>query len=357
MASAKQLASGSWRVQACKTIDGKKIKKSFTVSPADCGGDSKMAKKKAIHLADEWMLSAETEAHRITVKKAINTHLETKKAIWSPSTYKDYVNMPKHFEEILEMDINDVSSKTIQLLINQYFTSGLSSKTITNRINFLIAALETADIDKNFKYKIPKTIAPKLAPPEPSEFHRLLSMASPDEKLTIVLAGLYTLRRGEIGGLCGEDLLWDMNSIYIHTSLVKDENKKWIRRDMPKNLGSVRVVHVDPEIMKLFPKVGPKESVISLNPDMITHHFERLRKKACVNCRFHDLRKYAASIRSEMMPSKYVEADGGWSKESTVMQTVYDKPFKEKRNEYSKKFNESIVQEYGKELFGNQEIS
>ena len=178
-------------------------------------------------------------------------------------------------------------------------------------------------------------------------------MASHEEKLVIVLAGLYTLRRGEIGGLWGEDLLWDMNSIYIHTSLVKDENKVWIRRDMPKNLGSVRTVHLDPEIMKLFPRVGPKEPVISLNPDMITHHFEKLRKKACVNCRFHDLRKYAASIRSEMMPSKYVEADGGWSKESSVMQTIYDKPFKEKRNEYSKKFNESIVQEYGRELFGS----
>lgn len=353
MGSPKLLPSGSYRVQACKTIDGKKVKKSFTVSPADCGGDARMAKKRAALMADEWMMAAEEEAHKTTVKKAIENHLEIKKAIWSPSTYKDYVNMPKHFEEIFDMDINEVNSKTIQLLINHFYTSGLSSKTITNRINFLIAALQTADIDKRFRYNIPKTLPPKLAPPEPTEFHRLLSMASPEEKLTIVLAGLYTLRRGEIGGLWGEDLLWDMNSIYIHTSLVKDENKQWVRRAMPKNLGSVRTVHLDPEIMKLFPKVGPKEPVISLNPDMITHHFERLRKKACVDCRFHDLRKYAASIRSEMMPSKYIEADGGWSKESSVMQTIYDKPFKEKRNAYAKKFNESVVQEYGKELFGN----
>ena len=35
MASAKKLNSGSWRVQVKKVIDGKTIKKSFTVSPKD----------------------------------------------------------------------------------------------------------------------------------------------------------------------------------------------------------------------------------------------------------------------------------------------------------------------------------
>lgn len=89
-----------------------------------------------------------------------------------------------------------------------------------------------------------------------------------------------------------------------------------------------------------------------MTPDAMTHSFERLRKKACVNCRLHDLRKYAASIRSEIMPGKYIEADGGWSKESNVMSTIYDKPFKEKRSEYSKKLNQRIIDEYGGALFG-----
>ena len=156
-----------------------------------------------------------------------------------------------------------------------------------------------------------------------------------------------------MGGLCGEDILRDMNNIYIHTSKVKDENKNWIRKPMPKNSGSIRVVHLDPEIMALVPKVAPKEYIFKMTPDAMTRSFERLCKRSCVNCRLHDLRKYAASIRSEMMPSKYIEADGGWSKESRVMQTIYDKPFKEKRKEYNKKFNDMIIQDYGKELFGN----
>ena len=353
MASAKKLPSGSWRVNVCKTIDGKKVYKSFTVSPKEYAGDWRKAKEKAELLAKEWSMDAEIESNKTTVRQAMDSYIQSRKAVLSPSTIKDYINMPKHFESILEYDINDIDTQTIQILINEWAIKALSSKTIKNRVNFLTASLSFVGIDKRFRTMIPKSIKPELLPPEPSEFKRLLSMASPEEKLTIILAGLYTLRRGEIGGLCGEDMLWDLNSIYIHSSRVKDANKKWIRRNMPKNLNSVRVIQIDPDIMKLFPKVAPKEYVIKMNPDEITHHFDSLRKKACVNCRFHDLRKYAASIRSELMPSKYVEADGGWRKESTVLKTIYDKPFKEKRKEYSKRINNQIIADYGTEIFGN----
>ncbi len=352
MASAKQLASGSWRVQAKKKIDGKTIVKSFTVSPKDCGGDWRKAKKQAELLASEWSLNAEAEIHKVTVKKALELYIEGKKPVWSPSSYKDYCNMPKHFESIWDMDIKDVDSRTLQGLINLFSSKGLSNKTMVIRHNFITAALGYNGIDKRFRVVIPKTVKPELLPPEPSEMKRLLALASPEEKLTIILAGLYTLRRGEIGGLCGEDLLWDMHSIYVHTSKVKDVNKQWVRRPMPKNLKSVRRIEIDPEIMELFPHVGPKEYVISFSPDAITRRFERLRKKAGATCRFHDLRKHAASIRSEIMPGKYIEADGGWANDSNIMQSVYNKPFKEKRKEYSKKMNEQIMADYGKELFG-----
>lgn len=353
MASAQLLKSGSYRVQVSKMIDGKLVKKSFTLSPLDCGGDTKLAKKKVELMANEWALSAEAEAHKTTVKKALEAYLDYGKETWSPSTFKDFVNMPKHFEKLYDLDVNEIEENHIQALIDEYSRKGLSPKTAKNRINFLIAALRKAKVRTIFEVKYYKAIKPELNPPEFTEFHRLLSMATPEEKLTIVLAGLYTLRRGEIGGLCGEDILWDMNSIYVHTSRVKNDNKEWVRRKIPKNLNSVRTIRIDPEIMALLPKVGPKDYVIKMNPDEITHHFIRLRKKACVNCRFHDLRKYAASIRSEVMPAKYIEAEGGWRKDSEVMRTIYDKPFKEKRKEYANKFNEQIIKDYGELLFGN----
>lgn len=355
MASAQRLASGSYRCQVAKVIDGKKVKKSFVVSPKDCGGDEKLAKRKVLLMASEWQLSADEEAHKVTLRQIFEKHLRMGEDAWSPSTYKDYLNMPKHFESILDKDVNDIKSEHLQILVNQWSVNGLSQKTIRNRVNFFKASFESSDMERVFKIKIKKTVPPKLLPPEQSEFHRLLANAKDnEEKLMLIFAGLYTMRRGEMGGLCGEDILRDMNGIYIHTSKVKNKDKIWIRKQMPKNSGSIRVVHLDPEIMAMVPDVGPKEYIFKMTPDAMTRSFERLCDKSCINhCRLHDLRKYAASIRSEMMPSKYIEADGGWSKESRVMQTVYNKPFKEKRKEYNKKFNEMIIQDYGKELFGN----
>lgn len=352
MAKASKLPSGAWRCRVTKTIDGKKITKSFTVHPRECGDDSRKAKALAELNARDWLFNAEYEENYITVGKALDMYIEDKRKVLSQSTIADYVNMPKHFEEIKDLEAAAVDSKTIQSVINDMAIKNLSPKTIKNRIGFLISALTYAGIDKRFHLRMPKKISPELLPPEPTEFHRLLSMADDEEKLMIILAGLYTLRRGEIGGLCGEDILRDMNSIYVHTSRVKDEHRKWVRRQMPKNLNSVRVIQIEPQIMKMIPDVAPDEYVIKMNPDEMTHHFGKLRKKACVNCRLHDLRKYAASIRSEIMPSKYVEADGGWKKDSAVMRTIYDKPFKESRKEYSKKFNEKILEDYGKDLFG-----
>lgn len=351
MATARKLPSGAWRTQASKTIDGRYVRKSFTVHPDECGGDSKKAKALSEKIARDWVLNTETEQNFTTVSRAIDLYIKDRSSVLSPSTIADYERMPKHFERLLPLDANDITAQDIQATINDMAVNGLNARTIKNRVFFLVSALNYVGVDKKFKLRFPSQIKPNLAPPEPTEFKRLLEMATDEEKLTIILAGLYTLRRGEIAGLCGEDLLWDLNSIYVHTSRVQNDKKEWIRRDMPKNLNSVRVIQIDPEIMQLFPKVGPKEYVISLNPNEITKHFIRLRKKACVDCRFHDLRKYAASIRAEMMPSKYVEKAGGWRKGSTVLSTIYDKPFKEKESEYAKKFNQAVVEEYGKELF------
>lgn len=352
MASAQKLPSGAYRCQANKKINGKMVRKSFTVHPKDCGGDWRQAKSQCEQLANNWIFDTEDEIRRTTVERAMENHIKTHSHVWSPSTMADYVNIPKYFDSIKMMDALDVDSKLLQQFINQWAFDGLNKRTIANRINFLKNACELAGNEKAFKIKYPPRVIKELLPPEPSEFKRLLAAASPEEKLIIIFSGLYTLRRGEIGGLCGEDILWDMNAIHVHTDRVKNEKKEWIRKEMPKTAQSVRLIQIAPEVMELIPHVGPKDYILPMTPDAMTRRFERLRKKVCVTCRLHDLRKYAASIRSEIMPNKYVEADGGWKPDSNILKTIYDKPFKEKRNAYAKKLNDQIIQDYGSQLFG-----
>lgn len=353
MASAQKLPSGAWRTRATKLINGKQVRKSFTVAPENDSRDASLkAKAKSELMARNWIFDAYEEQTKTTVEKAMQSHIDAHSEVWSPSTLADYVRMPKYFDSIKDMDVLDVNSKTLQIIINQWAFEGRPKKTITNRINFLKKALEFAGNERNFKLQYPKAVPKELLPPEPSEFHRLLSAARPEEKLMIVLAGLYTLRRSEIAGLHGEDIIRDMNAIRVHTGVVKNKDKQLVRKNMPKNASSVRLIQIAPEIMDMIPEVGPKDQIIKLTPDAMTRRFERLRDRVCVNCRLHDLRKYAASIRSEIMPGKYVEADGGWRPGSTVLKTIYDKPFKEKRKDYSKKINDQIIKDYGEELFG-----
>ena len=356
MANAKKLPSGSWRVQARKIINGKSIVKSFTVSPKDFASEppkqaSLKAKAQAEMLARNWIFDIEEDTRHTTVEKAIQNLLETRSNVWSPSTLADYMQMPKHFEILYPMDCMDITSKIIQEMINGWAFDGLSRKTIANRINFLKSALKLAGNDRVFDIRYPKKKKTELLPPEPSEFKRLLAAANDEEKLIIILAGLYTLRRGEIAGLIGENILWDMNAIFVEADVVKTKDKVWVRKE-PKTEQSVRKIQLAPEVMALFPKVGPKEPIFKMTPDAMTSRFDRLRAKVCVRCRLHDLRKYAASIRTEVMPSKYVEADGGWRPDSKILKTIYDKPFKESRKEYSKIINDKIIADYG-EMFGS----
>ena len=361
MASARQLPSGAWRCRPTKVINGKKVTKSFTVHPDECAGNSKKAKAKAEMLAREWIFDTKLETSGlITVEKAIDDYIEGRDGVISPSTIKDYMNMKQYFESILDVCIFDLTDKMIQNIIGEMAVSknrygkNINEKTIKNRIYFLLACLKFSKCYTHFDLRFTESEDPDYQPPQHNEFHRLLTVAENNEdKLILMLCGLYTLRRGELCGLTGKDILWDMHSVYVHTSRVMDKNHEWILKPVPKKKHSIRTITIEPSFMDLIPHVDPDEFIISLNPNQVTKRFDYLRKKACVNCRLHDLRKYAASIRSDLMPAKYVESDGGWKiGGQNVLKTIYDKPFKEERKNYSKKFNKMAKDDYGEELLG-----
>lgn len=360
MANATLLPSGAYRCRPTKVINGKKVTKSFTVHPDECGGNEKKAKKKAELLADQWQFEAkEEESGIITVDKAIDAYIESRDGVISPSTIKDYLNMKKYFTQILHVDIFDVTNQMIQNIIGEMAVSknrygkNINERTIKNRIFFLLASLKFSNCYTRFNLRFPESEENVYEPPEQNEFLRLLEVAQNNEdKLILMLCGLYTLRRGELCGLTGKDIIWDMHSIFVHTSRVQNKNKEWVLKPTPKKKQSIRTITIESSFMDLIPHVGPDEFIVTLNPNQVTKRFAKMRKKALVNCRLHDLRKYAASIRS-FMPQKYVESDGGWKVGGkNVLKTIYDKPFKEERKSYAKTFNQLAKNDYGNALLG-----
>ena len=84
MAKAKQLPSGSWRVQASLTVDGKKITRSFTAETA----------RKAEALALQWQeLTKEERNEDITLKTAFERYISAKENVLSPGTIRTYKKM------------------------------------------------------------------------------------------------------------------------------------------------------------------------------------------------------------------------------------------------------------------------
>ena len=111
MPKAKKLPSGSWRVQASKTVNGNLIRKSFT----------DIDKRKAEALAAQWQTDTAQmcDIENITLRQAYDRYIASKENILSPGTirvYKDTSN--KHLQEIMSIKVSRLTSEAIQKSIN-----------------------------------------------------------------------------------------------------------------------------------------------------------------------------------------------------------------------------------------------
>ena len=354
MADAKRLPSGSWRCRAKKVINGQTIVKSFTVSPDEFGGDtrtaSKKAKDKAELMAREWQLSQEkTFRESAILSDALLKYIDDRSQVLSPVSVKTYLAYIPYFDSIKDMYVSDIDTPVVQRLINDMAVQ-VSPKTIKSRVGFLLSALDYAGNDRKFKLRYPQAIKRELTTPDHDDIIRLLTAADDIIKPVICLAAFGTLRRGEIAALKQTDISRDMRIISVHADMVLNKDNQFVYKPMPKTSGSYRSVLLPGDIIDLVPRSDdPDAFVFSLSPTAITRRFEKLRKKVGLDhIRFHDLRHFSASFRSDIgVPKKYIEIEGGWTEDSKVMSSVYDNPLESSRKKYAQMVNEFIDDKYG----------
>lgn len=360
MANATKLPSGSWRVRACYTKNGKKCVRSFTVDPKECGGDSRKAKALAELKASQWIASFEEEKfYNLTVRKALDNYILDNEGVLSPNSVRAYRQYIQYFDDIADMKVDAVRNTDIQPLISQ-MARKVKPKTVKDRISFLLSALDYAGCDRKFRLNYPEGVPRNTTTPDHDQISALLGAADDVMKGIICLAAFYSLRRGEICALDHSDISRDMGSVYIHRSMAKGPDGEWIVKDIPKTAASIRTVYPIPEVMALLPSSGSGDGFlfssfsndqIRLNPDALERKWTRLKKKAGVDIRFHDLRHYAASFRSDIdIPLKYTGEVGGWSKGSHVLTDVYDNTLNSSRKKFTQKANDWITSTFSEEL-------
>lgn len=351
MATAKKLPSGAWRTQATKVINGKRVVKSFTVNPDEINGSSmkeKSTKAKALSemQAREWQFEAkDTETYGLKVSEAMIQYIEGRTKVLSPSTITNYNRLVPLFDTIADIHVDDIKTSDIQALVNEW-SIDVKSKTIRNRISFLLSALDYAECDRKFKIRYPKSVSKDIKAPDTEDVQMLIDNAPEDLKPILYLAAFGALRRGEIAALKQKDISRDICTVYVHADIVLKE-KEWVYKPFPKN-AQCGTVDLPKWIIDALPYSDDPESFLfDMNPGVISHKYDKLCKKLGFNYNFHSLRHYAASFRTDIgIPKKYIEETGRWKAGSAVLERVYDNPLSSSRKKYSHIVNKFIDENF-----------
>jgi integrase len=168
-------------------------------------------------------------------------------------------------------------------------------------------------------------------------------------EVAILLGACVGLRRSEISALKPEDFNLEKGTIAIKRAFVRDKKtKQWVLKGT-KTYNSTRTLNAPRFIIEKALALEPVSGyVIGLMPNTITNQFCCLRNKLGIDCRFHDLRHYNASIMLALgIPDKYAMERMGHAT-TNMLKTTYQHTFAEKTIEVSQLINAQIEEKFGK---------
>lgn len=324
MAKIEKLPSGNYGTR----VYDKKLKKQRRLTAS--------SKAELKRMVAEYLYTEDRPDTDITVKEAIENYITNRTRVASPSTIAGYRQLQRNYYKSIEVfSIGNITSEDIQREVNKW-SADHSPKTVRNIYGLLISSIRAFYPDKHINVTLPQKKVVEYAIPSEKEVSELIAQANHDLKVSIMLASIGTLRRGEIAALHYSDI--KDNTIHIHCDMVQTENKEWIVKETAKTSASDRYVEFP---QKVIDEIGQGEGrIIKYNPNEITQAFIRLRNKLGINCRFHDLRHYAASIMHAIgVPDQYIMKRGGWGSDG-ILKAVYRNTLREKDKEFSDKTNE-----------------
>ena len=235
-----KLPSGSWRVQI--QIDGERF--SFT----DRNKSKVIAKAKTF-------MEVKADATAMPLGDAIDSYIELKRNVLSPSTIKGYEQIRQaYLPELMETPIQDLNSIDMQRAIN-VISANHSPKTVRNIYGLISSVIKLYVPTLSFAVRLPQKRRVVYNLPTTQEVAQMVA-ESPTEDLrtAILLAAFCGLRRSEIIALTSDDIAGD--TIHVNKAAVYDSEGNTVIK-APKTYQSDRYVTM-PDIVKdhLAGKVG-----------------------------------------------------------------------------------------------------
>ena len=335
MAQAKQLPSGNWRIRVYvgKKPDGTPEYESITART------KKEAERQAA--LSEYRRGDKAEKG-LTVGEVILLYIQNNTNVLSPSSIRKYDSMRRNnFASIQDRFVRDMKPSDFQAFVNEVALDH-APKTVSSICGLLTAAVKAYDSSINITLKKPKPRKKVFVIPTDEQVKQLISEAGPPGmELAFILGAALGLRRSEICALEWEDI--DGDVIHIRKAMVQDKKNKWVIKSTKTNAGT-RDIPAPPQIIEKFnalkpEKVKPKDYIFDFTPSSITMRFFHVSRQLGINCRFHDLRHYNASVMLALgVPDKYAMQRMGHAT-TNMLKSVYQHTINEKEREVADTVN------------------
>lgn len=333
MATAKKLPSGSWRCLVYSHSEPQYDKNGLPV--LDRNGKQKKRRIYESFTSDDPTPSGKRDAEAqaaafaankenytkislsMTFGEALDSYIESRKAVLSPRTIMDYKRIQKNsLATLKEIHLSRLTQEDIQVVINLESKTH-SPKTVRNTHGLISAVLAQYRPDMRLITSLPKRIRPELYVPSEKDIQQLMQAAQGTPlELPILLAAFGPMRRGEIAAL-------DTNSIKgtrVHVCrnmVLSSDGKSWVIKQ-PKSYAGDRYIDYPDFVAEKWKHLNGR--ITELTPNNITDQFRALLKKSGLpHFRFHDLRHYSASIQHALgVPDAYIMQRGGWVSDGTL---------------------------------------
>lgn len=307
----RQLPSGSWFAQL--TVNGERV----SVSAATEAEYYTMAK--AVKLG---LIKAEKKAPALSLGKAIDDYIDSKRNVLSPSTILGYEKMRKNrFQAYMDKDIYTINW---QQAVNEEATI-CSAKTLKNAWSMISSSIKAAHVEPS-SVTLPQVVPnehPYLSPDQIPYFVKALD--GKDCKLPALLA-LNGLRQSELLALTWDHVDLKAKTMLISGAMVYDSNYNLVHKDTNKNLTSRRTVPIMlPELLSELEGVKDKTGfVVSMSPSVLYKSINRICKSSGLpQVGVHGLRHSFASLCHHLrVPELIAMQFGGWSTPD-VLRDVY----------------------------------
>ena len=330
MAKAKQLPSGSWRVQVYDRETGKY--RSFTSKLPGRAG-----KAEAELMAREYQLGRKRKREQgLTIGECIDEYIAMKEHILSPATIEGYRKERRNsLADLCDIYVGDITPQLVQAHINKLAVTK-SPKTIRNAHGLLVSVLNVYAPDIRLTTTLPKQQKKYKQLPEVEQI--MSAVVGTEIELPCLLALWCSLRMSEIRGAKKSDIKDGVLTVHDTIITVRGEH---IEKHATKTIESTRQLLLPERIQSLIAALpAEQDNLTLLSGQAIYKRFSRLLERSGLpHISFHDLRHINASVMHALgIPDKYAMERGGWSSDH-IMKSVYQHTFSAERQEADKKID------------------